>query len=746
MLEVLAEVEAKEELAVVIGDLNKAVGNIIPGNNPKVSVGGAMVRELVETGKYSLANAHPKATGGPNTRYQPGAYDDISKRSCLDICIVSKPLVKYIDKVIIDEKLNFTPGYAVGNKIRYTDYFSLLVTFKGLPLKKGNVNTVHAEPMWNTNKPGGWKKFRDLTESNKKFKEVVADTESESARVDALEKKMNSELVKIKFASFGKIKNKKEKETSNKINEIRNKKENLLAEGKSENVEDKIIQLDSELLEALKEEQKYKVEKELLKLETVKSTKGNAARVFKLKTEIVGNKKSPQEPTVVKDPDTGEMVTDPTRIKEIIITFVKNLLTNREPSPGYETDLHIKRLLHETRMSEKLDDDIEGLSIEMFNDSLKELCTKKGGKYDFLSKSGYDFRNALFHLFKLVWKKEEIPTHWKHTTLVQLWKCKGDFRDQKYMRNLHIKEFEPKFFGHIVINLAKEILLKNTSIFQIGAKKGHRAAEHIYVMKSCIQMYKTLKKPLIICFWDYSTFFDSESEIDVMNEIYNLGVRGKLYRLLYKINQETYIQVKTAVGVTRVEKRSEGISQGTVDGAVLSSAGIGGGVDEYFRDSEHEIWYHEVRLQPQSFVDDVARMAAGRLEAQAGNNLMETIAETKLLSYNMDKSVYMVVGEGGNKKGMEDDLEKDPLMLCGQKMKRTESYSYLGTAISEKGIGESVKETIKGKLGKVKHMIFEIKSVIEDFRNNVPGGICTGTLIWEAAVVPFLFHSSECWM
>ena len=84
-------------------------------------------------------------------------------------------------------------------------------------------------------------------------------------------------------------------------------------------------------------------------------------------------------------------------------------------------------------------------------------------------------------------------------------------------------------------------------------------------MKSCIQMYQNLKKPLIICFWDYSTFFDSESEIDVMNEIYKLGVRGKVYRLLYKINQETLIQVKTAVGLTRVEKRAEGISQGMVD-------------------------------------------------------------------------------------------------------------------------------------------------------------------------------------
>ena len=132
----------------------------------------------------------------------------------------------------------------------------------------------------------------------------------------------------------------------------------------------------------------------------------------------------------------------------------------------------------------------------------------------------------------------------------------------------------------------------------MGAKKGHQAAEHIFVMKSCLQMYQYLKKPLIICFWDYSTFFDSESEIDVLNEVYKLGVKGKLYRLLYKINQETLIQVKTAVGLTRVENRGEGISQGTVDGAVLSSAGIGGGVDEYFVDSENEIWYHKVRLQP----------------------------------------------------------------------------------------------------------------------------------------------------
>ena len=49
-------------------------------------------------------------------------------------------------------------------------------------------------------------------------------------------------------------------------------------------------------------------------------------------------------------------------------------------------------------------------------------------------------------------------------------------------------------------------------------------------------------------------------------------------------------------------------------------------------------------------------------------------------------------------------------------------------------------------MGRVKHLIFGIKCVVEDYRNNIPGGICSGFLIWETAVVPYLYHSSECWV
>ena len=66
------------------------------------------------------------------------------------------------------------------------------------------------------------------------------------------------------------------------------------------------------------------------------------------------------------------------------------------------------------------------------------------------------------------------------------------------------------------------------------------------------------------------------------------------------------------------------------------------------------------------------------MEAQVGNDLMEIVAESKLLTYNLKKSSYMVVGTEKNKERMESELEQNPLILCGQKMMRDNEYTYLG--------------------------------------------------------------------
>ena len=213
-------------------------------------------------------------------------------------------------------------------------------------------------------------------------------------------------------------------------------------------------------------------------------------------------------------------------------------------------------------MTEIVDEDENEFTLDMFNKALSDAWKYKGKKYEFLVKAGYDMKNALFLLFKKVWEEEKILKRWTKTTLLQLYKMKGNFQELKNQRNIHLKEDLVKMFSTIVMNISKEILMKNMSKFQIGTKKGHWAAEHIYVIKSVMQLYTYQRKPLILSFYDYATFFDTESILDVMCEVYKAGVKGRAYRLIYNLNENTKIKVSTPVGLSEEAIVKEIVGQG----------------------------------------------------------------------------------------------------------------------------------------------------------------------------------------
>ena len=113
MLEVIHSVLMKGESLVILGDLNRHVGSDhlgITGNHEKITYGGSLIRDFIETGKMILVNNTEKAEGGPFTRKDPSSPDDDSKKSCLDLCMVSKDLYRYVEKLVIDEEEKYEMG------------------------------------------------------------------------------------------------------------------------------------------------------------------------------------------------------------------------------------------------------------------------------------------------------------------------------------------------------------------------------------------------------------------------------------------------------------------------------------------------------------------------------------------------------------------------------------------------------------------------------------------------------------
>ena len=268
----------------------------------------------------------------------------------------------------------------------------------------------------------------------------------------------------------------------------------------------------------------------------------------------------------------------------------------------------------------------------------------------------------------------------------------------------------------------------------------------MFVLKSVISLYMELGKPIILSMWDVSKCFDRESLKDCMNELYKSKVQGKLYRLLYEMNKNTKISVQTPVGLTDECDTGEGVGQGTLEGAIVSAVNLDSGVNDFFHDSEYEVNYGGVDLQPLLFQDDVARLSADLAAVQMGNNKMETLAETKLLNYNLEKSCFIVIGNKKTRKEVEEQIQQSPIYLCGDKMKQEDKAKYLGDWLSSFGLADSVSATVMKRKGLAVHSIHEIRAVVDDCRSLVCGGLEAGLDIWEMAVLPMLLYNSSCWM
>ena len=145
-----------------------------------------------------------------------------------------------------------------------------------------------------------------------------------------------------------------------------------------------------------------------------------------------------------------------------------------------------------------------------------------------------------------------------------------------------------------------------------------------------------------------------------MNELYKNEVRGKLYRLLFEMNKNTKISVQTPVGMTDEKDTGEGVGQGTLEGALVSAVNLDNGVNDFFHDSEYEVSYGMVDLQPLLFQDDVARLSLDIEATQMGNNMMDVTAETKLLDFNLERSCYVFFGNKKVRNEMLENLKETP--------------------------------------------------------------------------------------
>ena len=381
----ITQIEAKEESVMLLRNLNCHISNtVIKENHPKLSVAGKLLLEFLENDKYVLVNATDKTTGGVFTRYDRSDPNNDAKKSLLDMVIVSKDLLKYIEKLEVDKSLQWTPYRVVKGEYKFPDHYALHLVLKSIPMRQLNFVSNKKQIIWNTKKKMGWEMYKDMTENNNVFHKAS----SMEGSPDNILKVVEKESSKVKHICFGKVKLSSKSKKDKKLEELHRQKIDANKMVDTKEKETKVQKVDTEIVDLMMEIQKDKYEKEVDKLKEVKREKGKSAAIFKLREKILGTKKSPQDQVVIKDPTTQVDVYTPDGIKEATLEYCVKLLTKSEPKAEFKEIVEQKKTLHFERMKETIENDYDNLTPELFYKVLEVLSRNQVINTNLLSNLG----------------------------------------------------------------------------------------------------------------------------------------------------------------------------------------------------------------------------------------------------------------------------------------------------------------------------------------------------------------------
>ena len=212
-----------------------------------------------------------------------------------------------------------------------------------------------------------------------------------------------------------------------------------------------------------------------------------------------------------------------------------------------KVDEWFKHLMSKTNQVPVLDEEIKDTEI------MKQISKLKIGKStgaDNISNEmiKYGIEPILPYILKLfneILNNEIVPNRWGLGHIVPIFKS-GAKSDPSNYRGITLSSCLGKLFNKILNERLVLFLDRNGLLCkeQIGFRQGSRTADHIFVLKSIVEYYKTKKQPIYCCFIDLRRAFDSVWRIGLFYKLLKTGVGVKLVSILKDLYIKTNNRVK----------------------------------------------------------------------------------------------------------------------------------------------------------------------------------------------------------
>ena len=345
--------------------------------------------------------------------------------------------------------------------------------------------------------------------------------------------------------------------------------------------------------------------------------------------------------------------------------------------------------------------------------------------------------DSLKLLFNFILTNEVWPSRWAEGIIFPLYKNTGSRLDPSNYRPITLLSTVGKLFGSIIENRLSTWSENEATLAdeQGGFRRGRGTSDLIFLLREIILNRKAHRLPTLVTFIDVKKAYDTVWREGNYVRLYDLGVRGKLWRQLQVMNSDPKSKYRLPFGETEWFKISRGVAQGAVESPWLYSCFING-LAEDLKASNLGIRIAGKHTPLLMYADDIVLLAGSVYELRAMNDIVSEFAFKNRYKLNGDKSAIMAFNADTS---TLTQVHAETWMLSGQKVEVKQSYKYLGT------------ETLTS-LDWTQHVtraITKAKSLSEDLSwiCRREGGLRprSAATLWKAIARPVIEYAAELW-
>ena len=304
-----------------------------------------------------------------------------------------------------------------------------------------------------------------------------------------------------------------------------------------------------------------------------------------------------------------------------------------------------------------------------------------------MKRTGETMIRFLYPLIKSIWQNEIIPSRWNTGAITSIWKGKGDREDLSNQRGITTSSA----IGTIIDTLIDSRIARVVPFTEAqgGGKKGAMTCDHLFILRAIMCISQKQKRPTFITFFDVKKAYDNVDNADMLNIMWQKGLRGKAWRILKNLNEGLKANIKTRFGPTRTIEMAIGGKQGSRLTGRMFSKLMDTLAEEIEPTGEGFQLDHSLTIAYLLWFDDVISCVEGN-DNQV--KMLDQIAEFAIrhkLRCGAEKCKVMRIGKHSD--------EKQKWKLGTLDIEETDIYRYLGDIVTNDGKNAKNIEARKGR-------------------------------------------------